>query len=187
MRGKTRLPISRPHVLLDTCVLLNLLATGETESILSALNTRWLACAAVEKESLYLRTEDPNDPLQPVSLASLLSTELLEICDIENAAEAQLYVNYSARLDDGEAMSVALAVARGYHLATDERKARRIFLESGTALQLSGTSNILKEWTEIEKISRERAKSVLLSVVHKARFLPSMSDENLQWWKDLCS
>ena len=84
-------------------------------------------------------------------------------------------------------MSVALAVARGYHLATDERKARRIFLESGAALRLSGTSNIIKEWTEIEQISRERAKSVLLSVVHKARFLPSTSDENLQWWNDLCS
>jgi predicted nucleic acid-binding protein len=174
-------------VLLDTCVLLNLLATGKIESILGALSKRWLVCAAVEKESLYLRTEDPNNPLQPVSLAPLLSAKLLEICDIENADEAQLYVNYSARLDDGEAMSVALAVARGYHLATDERKARRIFLETGAAPQLSGTSNIIKEWTEIEKISRERAKSVLLAGVHKARFLPSASNENLQWWNELCS
>lgn len=174
-------------MLLDTCVLLNLLATGEIESILSSLNKKWLVCAAVEKESLYLRTEDPNNPLQPVSLAPLLSAKLLEICDIENADEAQLYVNYSARLDDGEAMSVALAIARGYHLATDERKARRIFSESGTALHLTGTSQIIREWTEIEKISRKRAKSVLLAIVQKARFMPSASDENLQWWNDLFS
>lgn len=174
-------------MLLDTCVLLNLLATGEIESILRALTKRWLVCAAVEKESLYLRTEDPNNLLQPVSLAPLISAALLEICDIETPNEAQLYVNYSARLDDGEAMSVALAVARGYHLATDERKARRIFTESAAALHLSSTSQILKEWTEIEKISRERAKSVLLAIVQKARFMPSASDENLQWWNDLCS
>jgi len=174
-------------VLLDTCVLLNLLATGEIESILGALNKRWLVCAAVEKESLYLRSDDPNNPLEPVSLAPLISVKLLEICDIENAEEAQLYVNYSVRLDDGEAMSVALAVARGYHLATDERKARRIFRESGAALQLSSTSQIIKEWTEIGKISRQRAKSVLLAIVQKARFSPSASDENLQWWDDLCS
>jgi predicted nucleic acid-binding protein len=174
-------------VLLDTCVLLNLLATGEIESILSALNKRWLVCAAVEKESLYLRTEDPNNPLEPVSLAPLLSAKLLEICDIENADEAQLYVNYSVRLDDGEAMSVALAVARGYRLATDERKARRIFSESGAPRHLSSTSQIIKEWTEIEKISRERAKSVLLAIIQKARFLPSASDENFQWWNEVCS
>lgn len=174
-------------MLLDTCVLLNLLASGEIEPILSALNKRWLVCAAVEKESLYLRTEDPNDPLQPVSLAPLLSAKLLEICDIESADEAKLYVNYSARLDDGEAMSVALALARGYHLATDERKARRIFRESGDALHLSSTSQIIKEWTEIEKVSRKRAKSVLLAIAQKARFMPPASDENVQWWNDLCS
>ncbi len=187
MRGNTRLAISRPHVLLDTCVLLNLLATGEIESILRALNRRWLVCAAVEKESLYLRTEDPNNPLQSVSLAPLISAKLLESCDIERADEAQLYVNYSARLDDGEAMSVALAIARGYHLATDERKARRIFLEAGPSEHLSCTSDIVREWTETEKLSRARAKSALLEIVHKARFFPGANDENLQWWNDLCS
>jgi len=181
------LAISRPNVLLDTCVLLNLLATGEVESILSALNRRWLVCAAVERESLYLRTDDPNNPLQPVSLEPLLTAKLLEICDVEGTSEAQLYVNYSARLDDGEAMSVALAIARGYFLATDERKARRLFLESGAAAQLSCTSNIIREWTEIEKISRARAKIVLFEIARKARFSPSPTDENFEWWNDLCS
>ncbi len=179
--------MSRPHVLLDTCVLLNLLASGECEAILRALNNQWLICTAVEKESLYLRTEDLKNPLQVVSLAPLLSMELLQICDVETADEARLYVNHSSRLDDGEAMSVALAISRGYFLATDERKARRIFLEAGVAGRLTCTSQIVREWTETATISRPRAKAALLEIVNKARFFPSASDANLQWWNDMCS
>lgn len=179
--------MSRPHVLLDTCVLLNLLASGECESILRAINNQWLICTAVEQESLYLRNEDPNNPLQAVSLAPLFSMELVQICNVETADEAQLFVNYSSRLDDGEAMSVALAVARGYFLATDERKARRIFLEASAADRLICTSQIVRTWTETAAISRARAKASLLGIVSKARFFPSASDLNLQWWNDLCS
>lgn len=179
--------VSVPQVLLDTSVLLNLLASGEIESIFRTLNNRWLICAAVEKESLYLRTDDPHNPFEPVTLVPLFSAKLLEVCDVESGAEAQLYVNYSTQLDDGEAMSMAIAVSRGYYLATDDRKARHIFLETNLAEGLWCTSKIVREWIEREALSSAKARHVLFEIIRKARFFPPASDENLAWWSDLCS
>jgi len=179
--------MSRQNVLLDTCVLINLLASGECQDILRAINNQWLVCAAVEKESLYLRTNDAHNPMEAVTLAPLISMKLLQICNVESAEEARLYVNYATQLDDGEAMSVALARARGYILATDERKARRLFLEVSVQDRLMCTSQILKDWAEATTISRPRLKSALLQIVSRARFFPPAADSNLQWWSDLCS
>ncbi len=179
--------MSRPTMLLDTCVLLNLLASGEIEPVLSTLKKRWLICAAVEKESIYLRSEDPNSPLELVSLLPLITVGLLEVCDVETEDEARLYVNYATRLDDGEAMSVALAIARDYCLATDERKARRIFLETGTRERLTCSSQLLRDWKETARISRNRTRTALLEIANRARFSPSEGDENREWWDDLCS
>lgn len=179
--------MSRKNVVLDTCVLINLLASGECEDILRGLNNHWLVCAAVEKESLYLRTNDPHNPMEAVTLAPLIAMKLLQLCNIESAEEARLYVNYATQLDDGEAMSVALAISRGYTLATDERKARRLFLEVSSPDRLICTSQIVKDWAEAIAISPERLKSALLQIVSRARFFPPAADSNVQWWSDLCS
>lgn len=178
----------RRTVLLDTCVLINLLASGECEDILRALNHRWMVCTAVEKESIYLRTDNPPNSLELIDFAALISPGLISVCDIETSEEANLFVNYSALLDDGEAMSLALALSRGHTLATDERKARRLFLEvAGDPQMLTGTSEILRGWIEDNSITADRAKIVLLGITRRARYFPSVSDPNYKWWNGLCS
>lgn len=180
--------MTRRTVLLDTCVLINLLASGECEDILRVLNHRWMVCSAVEKESIYLRTDNPPNSLELIDFAPLVSAGLLSICDIEGNEEANLFVNYAASLDDGEAMSLALALSRGHTLATDERKARRLFLEvTGKPEMLTGTSEILREWTGGNSISTDRAKIALLEITRRARFFPSTIDPNYKWWSDICS
>jgi predicted nucleic acid-binding protein len=179
--------MSLPTVLLDTCVLINILASGEAEPILTTLKNRWLICTAVKKETIYLRTEEGDNPLRAVSLDPLINSRLLEVCDIESEDEARLYVNYATNLDDGEAMSVALAVARGYTLATDERKARRIFLENGLREHLTCSSQIIREWSEAAAISPGRVKEALLEIMNGARFRPANNDDNRKWWDHICS
>jgi predicted nucleic acid-binding protein len=175
-------------VLLDTCVLINLLASGECEDILRSSHRLWLICSVVERESIYLRTDDPHIPLEPVNLTPLISSGVLNVCDVETEDEARLYVNYSRLLDDGEAMSLALAFARGHHLATDERKARKFFLEAIDAPdRLIGTSQILREWVEGNSIDKIKAKDVLMRIGSRARFFPSSADVYHQWWSDLCN
>jgi len=180
--------MARRIVLLDTCVLINLLASGECEEILRAAKRPWLICSAVEKESLYLRTDDPLKPLVSVDLKPLLSEGIVGVCDIEGDEESALFVNYAGSLDDGEAMSVALAVARGHTLATDERKARRLFLEAaGEPDRLIGTPEIIRGWVEGNSITADKAKIVLLEITRRARFFPPVNDPNYKWWSDLCS
>lgn len=111
--------------ILDACVLINLLAGGEIEGVLGAAARESLICSAMEKESIYLRTDDPHAPLELIRLDPLIDSELLTVCHVEGDEEAQLYIDYASKLDDGEAMSLAIALSRGYDLATDERKARR--------------------------------------------------------------
>lgn len=180
--------MARQVVLLDTCVLINLLASGEFKEILRASTFTWMICSAVEKESIYLRTEDAQNPLIIVDLSPLISGTLISVCDIESENEANLYVNYASLLDDGEAMSLALTLSRGYILATDERKARRLFLEAVNAPErLTGTSEIMKSWIETRSISESKAKNVLMEITRRARFFPPISDPNYQWWSDICS
>jgi predicted nucleic acid-binding protein len=171
--------------ILDACVLINLLASGEIEGILRASALDSLICTAVEGESIYLRTEDPKVTLEPIDLRPLIDSGLLTVCHIEGSNEAELYVDYASALDDGEAMSLAIALSRGFDLATDERKARRLFLESGAEPQrLISTSELIRRWAEAESVPTQGLKAVLLQVEKRARYQPSVSDSNYQWWVD---
>jgi predicted nucleic acid-binding protein len=171
--------------ILDACVLINLLASGEVDRILRAAPRDSLICSAVESESIYLRTEDLKVPLEPIDLRPLTASGLLTVCYIEGAQEAELYVDYANALDDGEAMSLAIAISRGFDLATDERKARRLFLESGADPQrLTSTSELIRRWVEAEAVPTDGLKAVLIQVEKRARYQPPVTDANYHWWFD---
>jgi predicted nucleic acid-binding protein len=177
-----------PRILLiDTCVLINLLASGEIKAILKVAARQALICSAVEKESIYLRADDPQDGLEDVNLRPLIEDRVLAVCDIETPEEEMLYVNYASALDDGEAMTLAIALARNWSLATDERKARRLFLETANnADLLTTTSTLIKEWSEAKRVSPDRIKSILLQIESRARYRSPAWDVNNQWWIDAC-
>ncbi len=172
--------------MLDACVLINLVASDEIETIFSAAESEFLICEVVRKESFYLRSDDPQEEsVEVIQLDSLVNTGVLDVCVVEGDEEEALYVNYASQLDDGEAMSIAIAEARGYALATDDRKARRIFLEVPTSPErLISTSDLIRNWAEGESISPERLKSALLNIRRRATFFPRRVDPNFQWWVD---
>ena len=173
--------------ILDACVLINLLASGEAGGVLRAAALESFICSAVEGESIYLRTEDAKAPLEPIELRPLTESGLLTACRIEGAQESGLYVHYASALDDGEAMSLAIAVSRGLILATDERKARRLLSEAtADPLRLTSTSELLRRWAEAEAVPPGRLKAALLSVERRARFQPRAGDPHHQWWADSC-
>lgn len=176
--------MTSPRVqILDACVLINLLAGGEIEGVLGAAARQSLICSAVETESIYLRTDDPHAPLELIHLDPFIKSGLLAVCNVEGDEEAQLYIDYASKLDDGEAMSVAIALSRGYILATDERKARRLFLEAaGDQQRLTSTPELMRRWVEAERIPAPRLKESLLRIEARARYQPPASDANYQWW-----
>lgn len=177
----------RDYLILNACVLLNLIATGIIQDILKVIAQNVVICILVKGESLYLRKEDINEN-EPIEIDNLINQSVLQICDLENIDEQNLFVNLAAELDDGEAMSMAIALSRNWHLATDDKKARRIFTENAKDNNLLiSTTDLIKEWAEIENIDDLIIKSILLKVERKASFRPPKSDINLQWWNDILS
>jgi len=171
--------------IIDACVLINLLASDHIEAVLRMSASNSLICSAVEAESVYLRSGDPKTKPEKIDLQPLIGSGLLTLCSLEGAVETELYVDYASALDDGEAMSLVIALSRGFVFATDDRKARRLFLEAaGDPKLLKSTSELLRRWAEGQEIERDALKAALLRVEDRARYQPPTSDVNYQWWLD---
>jgi predicted nucleic acid-binding protein len=133
-----------------------------------------MVCPAVSDESLYLRPFEAEGRPEPVDLQKLITAGLLTLCPMEEGTEVDLYVTYAEELDDGEAMSLAIAQSRNLALATDERKARRLARENAPQLSMISTTEIIRAWAEGKDPSDVTA--VVHSVLTRARFRPADSD-----------
>ena len=176
--------VARSTVILDACVLINLLASGEFDDITDSANREFALCSKVREESMFLRPDDAGTlVLEPIALDEHVDSGRLGILFIEGEEEETLYVNYAANLDDGEAMSLALAESRGFILATDDRKARRLFVYTiGAPHRLLSTSELLRDWADSHTVSPERLKSALHRIMNRARYTPNRNDSNYLWW-----
>jgi predicted nucleic acid-binding protein len=89
---------------------------------------------------------------------------------------------FGARLADGEAEAAALAAVRGYILATDDRKARRVATERCSTLRLTGTLELLREWQSTAGIVDAVIASALRRIAERATYRPRRTDPLWSWW-----
>ncbi len=172
-----------PAQIIDACVLINLLATGELKSILESVRRQSLICSIVQNETIYLKTGDPNQPKELIDVASFLTGDVLSVCEIEHEREELLYVDFASVLDDGEARTLAIAINRGHYLVTDERKARRLFLEHiDSPKLLISTSDLIRHWSHEKEISAKKLRETLQRIESRASYRPPNSDRNQKWW-----
>jgi hypothetical protein len=164
-------------------MLINILASGRAQEILTGSEYKFGICTVVSKESIYLRAADPNAPPDAVELDPFVKSKHLTVYGLTGDKEQTLYVDYATDLDDGEAMTLALAFSRGFTVATDDRKARRIFLEDTVdTTRLLSTPQILKRWSSRARLTGEELKKMLLDVSRRGRFSPHSGDPEFIWW-----
>lgn len=177
----------QPIVVLDACVLLNLLASDEAENIIASAADEYLICEAAAKEVIQLRIADSEEEtFEVIKTDDLIKKGILNICMLESSLEESLYVNYASQVDDGEAMSIAIAEVRGYKLATDDRKARRVFLNAvNDPDRLLYTSDLVRHWAEQENLLVDELKVKLLNIRRRATFFPPKRDPNFSWWMNI--
>jgi len=173
--------ISQP-VAIYASTLLNLFATREIESILRSMPVQKFVCSVAASEVLYLRHEEADHVPELISINPLVEHGLLTLTSPESPEEEALFVQFAAKIDDGEAMSLALCVSRGYALATDDRKARRIAASVAEPIPLVATSELLFHWAQSNNISPERIREVLAAVELRARFRPWPEYPLREWW-----
>ena len=172
--------ITNQPAVIDTCVLINLLATDRVGEIVQIISPCRLVCPGVSSESLYLRSTEPDGPPQAVDLGPLFHQNVFALCLLDGDAEEGLYVGYSLELDDGEAMSLAIAHSRNIALATDDHKARRLAAENAPGISLVSTPQIIRAWAADRDFAD--VASVVRAIHSRARFCPSDHDPFLEWW-----
>ena len=170
----------------DSCVLLNVLASNRIVEVIRTIEEHTYVCAEVQRESFYLLADDGTDDLIEINLEPHFETGALRACEVNGPAEAALLVDFSTSVDDGEANTLAIAISRGWGVATDDRKARRVFLENNPNTEmLVSTSEIMRHWAELANPSDEELRETLLRIERQASFIPPKSDPNLEWWTNL--
>jgi hypothetical protein len=168
-------------LLQDACVLLNLLGSGRFSDIACGIEREFAISKAAAKECLFLHDLQTGDK-EAVDLEPLVKNGELQILDVESTTERSLYVAYAVELDDGEAMSLALAQVRGIALATDDRKARALIAKQAASIDLWSTPRILQEWQAKQGISPGEMRVVLTQITNCSRFFLKPTHRDWPWW-----
>ena len=172
---------------MDASCLLNLYATGRVADIAAALPWQLAAVDYVlERETLYIRAtggyEEPGATVS-VDLSPLTEAGLLLVLTLEGPGEQTHFVELAADMDDGEAMTGAMAINRGFAVAIDDRKARRVLGEKAPELRLLSTLDILHWWSGA--VSLQEVNRALQAMRYGARYVPGNRDPLYGWWRNI--
>lgn len=180
-------------VFLDACCLINLFATGRAEEILRTLPYDFAVARYVaEEEILEIEPAGRGTPgegpraresLRP-SIQSLTSIGILQEIDVESSTEIEALIHFASRLDDGEAHTLALALTRDARLATDDKKALRVFQQHSPSPCLR-TTDLLFQWAGLQEIQAPDLAQIIRSITRRACFLPPKSDSYFERWMEL--
>ena len=171
------------EIILDACCIINLFGSGCVCEILRALPARfWIAKFVYEREALYTLVDPASDQRERINLDSLISEQIIRIVDLDSEDEAATLVDLVTTLEDGEAHTCALALHRGFIIATDERKVLNLIRKSMPSLRTRTTTELIKSWADVADPPEKRLGDVLRRVRSHARFVPSRQDPLWEWW-----
>lgn len=166
------MPLNSNGIILDTCVIINLLQGNIFDKFLNHFSEVSISRYSMEKELLFLT--ESND---------LIDKKVFQNVNIlfPNEYESELLINLSEKIDTGEAHAMTLALSREMDFATDDKKAIRVFKSFGNSKKIWTTPEILfKQF--YDKSDSEFIREVLTKITSKARFVPSNSNEYYSWW-----
>jgi predicted nucleic acid-binding protein len=86
-----------------------------------------------------------------------------------------------------KAESVAIAEARHFDLATDDKKARRLIEKEGVKIKLWSTCSLLRHWQSKCSISDREMKIILANIFSRARYRPKSGHPDFDWWINILS
>ena len=176
------LPGPLAGTMLDACAVLSLYATNRMADIIAVVSGTVAISEVVLQEALYVRrlVDGVFEP-EPVDLTPMVDSGILAVIDTDDEEELQTFVDLAVSLDDGEAMSAALAIHRGYVLVTDDRKAERLL---GSRVQLRATLDLVKVWAEAAQIDDGSLRSVLAGIYERG-YQPPGRHPLKQWWDEI--
>jgi hypothetical protein len=170
---------------IDACCLIDLLASGQAESILRATGRTWHLPTSVQAEVQYVRQHDPDNPggykNVPADLTPLVKSAVLTPSQPDDPQEIAQYVHYATLFrSDGEAMCLALGECRGWVVATDDRRAILVAQQAG--LTVVSCPELVKTWVDATRPDATRLVQVLIDIQTLAQFRPNQTMKQSTWW-----
>ncbi len=166
----------------DSSVLLNLIAGDCLLSLVADTGWQLAICPAVRDEAKKLRDPATGD-MVPLDITPLIASGLVQVLELGDEAEQALYVEHSIWVDDGEAMSIAIAANRDLELAIDDKQASNYTHRAFPKLKLWTTPEILKHWVETAPVPPVKLCEVIRLIEARARYFPSRSHPLKVWWE----
>jgi len=168
--------------LLDACAILSLYATRRMAEILATVPGPVAVCDLVVAEALYVRRiVDGELEREPVELAPFVADGRLFVLATDDEDELQTFVDLAVALDDGEAMSAALAIHRDCVLVTDDGKAERLL---AGRVQLRPTLDIVKTWADRAEMDRLELRGILTAIYERG-YEPPIEHPLKRWWETI--
>lgn len=176
------------RVILDSCALLNLYASRWIAEILGTLPRPCAVAAFVrDREALWVgrHRSGPLADYERVDLGPLIAPGLVQILELEGDEEVAHFIALasSPALDDGEAMSGALAHARDLVVVTDDRAALMAFARHDPPILTRSTASVVKHWAECAAVDAATLSRALMDIRQRAYFEPGTRDPLRGWWR----
>ena len=140
----------------------------------------------LEQEAIYVRipgSEGLYDERAPVDLDPLVNEGLIQVMRLEQLSEESTFVDLAALVDDGEAVTGALALHHGCSIATDDRKARRVLGERAPGVPLVPTLELLKLWADAATVPDIELRAAMAEMRSGASYVPGDRDPLYTWWR----
>jgi hypothetical protein len=179
--------ISRSHVVLDACCILNFCASGHFIAILKSIPAQVVVTEVVRnKELITLQRLKDEENEATIQFETAITQGLLLVVDFESELEEETFVNYAFELgDDGESATCAIAIIRRWAIATDDKKVASFSQKEAPHLQVLSTLEIIKNWSEVANLASTELRATLGDLRTKERYIPPGNHSLLSWWENL--
>jgi predicted nucleic acid-binding protein len=166
---------------LDSSVIINLLATGSAAHILRALAVPVFIAESVVDEIGRGQRNELN------ALNELIGGQLVRVPELSEVA-LQTFANLvsgnaSVSLGDGEAATIAIALAMGCSAIIDEKKATKLAAQRYARLRLATTVDVLSHPVVMSVLGRTTVAEATLKSLRDARM--QVREHQFDWVADL--
>lgn len=166
----------------DSSVLLNLLAADCLTRIAAVTGWQFAICPAVRDEAKKLRDLQTGEMVE-VDITPHIVSGVLQVLEISGEEEQTLYVEQSIVVDDGEAMSIAIAAHRHLELAIDDKQAANHTRRTFPEVRIWSTPEILKHWTDVGNVEAKVLGEAIRLIESRSRYFPARSHPLADWWR----
>lgn len=168
--------------LLDACAVINLYATRRMDAIVGAVSTEVGIVDLVRSEARYVLRGGPGDDArerEPVDLAPFIDAGRLRVVT-PTETELATFVDLTLSLDDGEAMTAAVAIARDLVVVTDDRKADRVLADR---VRIRSSLDLIRVWSDQTGIDPATLRAALVDLRERGSYVPRRAHPLHRWWE----